>query len=402
MLKSFRVDNFKSLVNLAFEPAGLNLLVGSNNAGKTNLCHALRFLSLTSKMPVNDAAAECTPEPWNLLNVYISSQSLTMAAVCELNLDGELLTFTYELTLVSQKAPTRPVRRSLFAVSKEILRISGGRFTDTILLENTAGQVRLLHEKRFLRDHGSGDESPYVDTTAPVDTTMLCRLYDLETNQRSNLFKRYLATWGYYSFEPSCLRNKTARRSRGTLEGDGSNLMSVLFNVHNSRPRLARKLIEATRLMDPRLDLFSFANPDPDHVYMFFEDRRGNKFGVDSVSDGTLRHLAMSYLVFSAGDDPDQAEGSPLIMIEEPENGIFVGHLREVFEKIEPSGRRGQFLFTSHNPYFIDLFDSALDGLFLVKGGEIYSSLIKPDRAKLSDRLGKFSLGEMHFRGLLE
>jgi len=38
-------------------------------------------------------------------------------------------------------------------------------------------------------------------------------------------------------------------------------------------------------------------------------------------------------------------------MIEEPENGVFVGHLKPLFEKIDPSGGHGQLLFTSHNPY---------------------------------------------------
>lgn len=194
MLKSFRVDNFKSLINLTFEPAGLNLLVGSNNAGKTNLCHALRFLSLSSRMPLDDAAAACTAEPWNLLNVYIPKQSLNLAATCELSLGDEILSFTYELTLVSQKGARVQTRGRPFAVSMEVLKLSGGKFADTLLLENKDGQVRLLHEKRFLKGLASGSEPVYVDTVAPTDATMLYRLYDLETNQRSNLFKRYLGS----------------------------------------------------------------------------------------------------------------------------------------------------------------------------------------------------------------
>ena len=62
MLKLFRVSNFKSLINVEVRPTGLNLLVGPNNAGKTNLCHALRFLALTSRMSLDDAARHCTAE----------------------------------------------------------------------------------------------------------------------------------------------------------------------------------------------------------------------------------------------------------------------------------------------------------------------------------------------------
>ena len=45
MLQEFRVDNFKSLINVAFKPQATNLLLGMNNSGKTNLCQALRFVS---------------------------------------------------------------------------------------------------------------------------------------------------------------------------------------------------------------------------------------------------------------------------------------------------------------------------------------------------------------------
>jgi len=402
MLSSFTVDNFKSLVNVTFQPKGVNVIVGPNNAGKTNLCQALNFLSLTSRLSLDDAAAACTAEPWNLLNVYVPNRSVSLTATCELTLAEENLVFTYELTLNSQTGMRAETRGRPLAISEEVLRLSGGRFADTILLENRNGQVRLLHEKRFLKGLSSGSEPAYVDTVAPTDGTMLCRLYDLETNQRANLFKRYLNSWGYYNFDATRLRNKQARAMEEVLEGTGANLSSVMFNLHNGRPRIERDLIEAVKLLEPRLDLLSFQTPDPEHVYMFFEDKRANKFGVDNISDGTLRYLAMSYLILAGRERINAVGGAPVITIEEPENGIFVGYLRNLFERIEPSGRQGQFIFTSHNPYFIDLFDGSVEGLFVVKAGETHSILAKPNPASLRDRLGKFSLGEMHFRGLLE
>ena len=43
MLKEIWVDNYKTLVNIAVKPRRLNLLLGRNNSGKTNLSQALRF-----------------------------------------------------------------------------------------------------------------------------------------------------------------------------------------------------------------------------------------------------------------------------------------------------------------------------------------------------------------------
>lgn len=103
MLERFRVNNFKSLINVEFHPAGLNLLVGANNAGKTNICHALRFLALTTRMPLDDAARRCTAEPWNLLNVYAGDDTLDLEADCTLRSEGEVMKFTYRLLLAGER-----------------------------------------------------------------------------------------------------------------------------------------------------------------------------------------------------------------------------------------------------------------------------------------------------------
>jgi len=393
MLNWFRVSNFKSLIDVEFCPAGINLLVGPNNAGKTNLCHALRFLTLTARMPLDDAARQCTAEPWNLLNVYAGSDVLNLEAGCTLT--GGLLHFRYELRLTGDRNAKSKAISPPFRVLSESLRVMGGALGDRMLLENSGGKVKLLHEQSDRAD-------PYVQTTAPTETTMLFRLYDLETNRTANAFKRYLSSWGYYNFDPGELRSNVATPMDRVLEPSGSNLCSVLFTLHNERPRDERKLVEAAKLVEPRLDLISFQSPDPEHVYMFFEDRENHKFGVQNLSDGTLRFLAMCFLIVANRPTADGPPAPPVIMIEEPENGIFVAHLKPLFEKIDPSGAGGQFVFTSHNPYFIDLFDGALEGLHVVKSEPTRTKVLRPDPAKIRERLGKFSLGEMHFRGLLE
>lgn len=393
MLDRFWVTNFKSLVNVEFRPAGVNLLVGANNAGKTNLCHALRFLALSARMPLDEAAKSCTAEPWNLPNVYGGGETIELQAECTLTLEAERLRFIYSLRLGVQRASRgRPAGRP-FSVHSESLRVTGGPYVDQVLLENTGGDVRLLHE-------GTND---YVVTTAPPSATMLYRLFDLQTNRRANLFKRFLGSWGYYSLDPAKLRANEAAPMERILEPTGSNLSSVLFTLNNEEPRDKQKLEEAVKLVEPRLDLISFQSPDPDHVYMFFQDSQRHRFGVHNVSDGTLRYLAMCFLLLASGPrDGADLPAPPLVMIEEPENGVYVGHLKPLFQRIDPSGAGGQFIFTSHNPYFIDLFDGGLDGLHVVKMGAGHSTLVRPDPARIQELLGKFSLGELHFRGLLE
>ncbi|MGH9844984.1 MAG: AAA family ATPase, partial [Blastocatellia bacterium] len=95
----------------------------------------------------------------------------------------------------------------------------------------------------------------------------------------------------------------------------------------------------------------------------------------------------------------DQAGGS-LVIIEEPETGLFVGHLKDLLSLIGSSGN-GQFIFTSHSPYFIDLFDGMLEGVTVARRGEKSSTLAPLDVNRVRKQLEQMPLGEMHFRELL-
>lgn len=394
MLKRFYVSNFKSLLNFEFRPVGLNLLIGPNNAGKTNLCSAIRFLGLSATMPLEAAIRAAAGEPWNIANVYVSERSLEFHADAALSHDGAQFEFSYRLELAAQR-DSATGQRSL-SVAEEFLELTGGQFQQVPLIENRGGQVRLLHEQRFLDGHAE----PFVETTAPPYTTMLCRLYDLQTNQRANQFKSCLQAWQYFNLSPWALRAPGVVRDEPGLMPDGRNLSRTFFALHNERPRSEKRIVEAVKALEPKLDLFSYSSPDPESVFLFLEDEEENRFGTQSVSDGTLRFMAMTYLILSAAETEDPAV-QPLFLIEEPENGLYVGNLKPLLERIDRSGRKGQFVFTTHSPYFIDLFDSDIEGLHLIKPGRPSSMLIKPDPDKVRKLLDEMPLGEQHYREML-
>lgn len=160
---------------------------------------------------------------------------------------------------------------------------------------------------------------------------MLSRLYDLKDNPRANLFKNYLASWLYYDLDSQQLRRPEARLLDAVLNPDGGNLASVLFSLKNANERLYRRLIEITqRSVEPRLELLSFFSPAENQVFMFGEDAAGHRFGPATMSNGTLRFLALAYVLLTT-DAQDQPGAAPLVIVEEPETGLFVGHLKDLF-----------------------------------------------------------------------
>lgn len=399
MVRRIYINNFKSLLNFEFKPLSLNLLIGQNNAGKTNLCSAIRFLGLTSFTTLENAALNALGETWNLANVFVETARIEFELECSLPFQGEALDYRYRLEIDAETDAA--LGRQSLRVVKEELTVSGVEvFQDALLLENRGQHARLLHEEGVIQRRP--DAPYYVEVRGPDDATMLSRLFDLENNRRANLFKRSLRSWVYYNLSPDALRSPEAIREHAFLRHDGANLSRVMFALHNEDPRTEKKLVDALRLLEPKLDLFSYRSPDPEHVYIFLEDAAGHRFGTRSMSDGTLRYLAMLYLVHTTSLRPGLASIRPLIMIEEPENGLYVGFLKPLIESIQQNGAEAaQFIFTSHNPYFIDLFDQHIEGIHVIKPGKPSSAITRPDLEKTKLMLSEMALGEMHFHEML-
>lgn len=373
MLKSFRIGNFRNLVNVEFRPVGRNLLVGPNNAGKTNLCAALRFLSLSARLDLASAVQQAVGETWNLSNVYVTSPILEFELSATI-LDGEeSVDFEYVLKVRVDKTASQP-RATPSVVSEE-------------LRANVSGNSHCLIR-------------PRPQTILGSDATQLSRAFDTGPRERTALFKQYLQSWAYYSLDPSALRSPFSTEKPALLP-DGTGLSRVLFALHNEQPRVEKKIIAALRAIEPKADVFVYQSPDPQSVFVSMEDQEGHRFGMHSFSDGTLRYLAIAHIIHSVAESMATKGYAPLIIIEEPANGLYVGQLKPLMEKIDPSGNSGQFIFTSHSPYFIDLFEKDLKGVHVLKPGKPSAVLTVPDEQKVGKLLEEMPLGELHFREML-
>jgi predicted ATPase len=389
MLCKFTVNNFKSLINVTYEPGAVNLLIGVNNSGKTNLCQALRFLSRTARKQEETLWSirhDVIGSDWPMHNVYFDHPTIDLGCTCELMVDGETLTFHYSLKLLA----VIPIQ-----LGTERLQAFGGPFGSggTTLLENEAGEIRLLNEERYLK--GDPPDACYQDTTAEKIATMLSRLHDWRANQRAIAFREYLAGWQYYDLDPRRLRDDRFD-SQAWVSLDGSNLASVLFHLKNRDERRYRRLLELVQKIERRLDALNFTTVG-ERIQMQLTDIQDHRFDLASISNGTLRFMALCYIILNNA----RQSSPPLTIIEEPENGLYVRYLKPLFELIDPTGANGQYIFTSHSPYFIDLFDAYLENVMLMEDRGTYSALIRPDPAQVRKYLEEMPLGELHFREML-
>jgi predicted ATPase len=389
MLKEFTVNNFRLLLNVTFRPREINLIIGKNNCGKTTLVRALHFLATTSRASLDKSADIVAGSRIGLTNFGFSSALIDFHLKASVPFEDEELTFTYDLRMTAPKR--QEVARNL-EVEIEKLVVTGKKFDGVTLIENTRGSTRILHEADYLKG-----QATHIRMDTRRDATMLCHLFDMGVNARSIAFKNYLSSWQYFEFSSEALRGPEHDPFRRNLHADARNLASVLYHMKTSDELAYRKLLEHVKKIDDSIEAVNFQIGVEGYVFMYFTDVAGHSVSAGIISPGTLRFVAIACAMLSQKEKP---EGS-LITIEEPENGIFAGLLKEIVDMALQAPSRPQIIFTSHSPYFIDLFDTRLESVFFMRRDRYQSTIVQPDPAKIKKWLEHFPLGDQHYREML-
>jgi predicted ATPase len=340
MLERLKLHNFRTFLN-------------ADLSGKTNLARAMRFLSSSSYLDLQNTAAIVPGYISELGNWHLNSDTIELSCTCTLHQDNEERLYTYDLALritASLESPGQLMLR----VARERLCLDAPGFDNAILLDNNGIEAKMLHEENHLK------KQPFAaKTLAPKDATMLCKLYEMDSNRRAIAFRRYLGTWIPYSLNPESMRfgwgNKTAQTN--WLYPSGENLSQVVYQMKNQDEIRYRKLLEHVRLIEPALEAINFSPTPGQSPFPFVVLKDRTEASWSGLSDGTLRLIAFAWIIESSGGLTSRTSSPSLVVIEEPENGIAPAVLRQFFDLFEERAPRTQFIFTSHSPYFIDLFD---------------------------------------------
>jgi len=378
MLTKLRLHNFRTYLNAEIEFKQRHLLIGRNNSGKTNLVSAIRFLGVSSMDDLSVAATWVPGGISEMRNWYLDKDTIEMSCVCELDYQGELCEFTYELAM--RPAPSAGAGSSgplELSVTQERLSLRSRSFADVVLLDNDGHEAKMLHEEQ----QAQGIELPYTPRTlAPRNATMLSKLYELDTNRRAILFRRFLGLWMYHTLSPHSMRvGWRGNTTNGfVLNQLGGNLANVLFQLKNQDEMRYRRLVEHVRMLEPGLEAINFMTSGESVVPSVALRGRPRAEWV-GLSDGTIRLLALAYLIEIGGLYPNSLWPVPTLqIIEEPENGIAPTLLGKVFDLFEERAPNAQFILTSHSPYVIDRFDGSRECVTLLRRKEERTEIVSP------------------------
>jgi predicted ATPase len=359
MLTRLRVNGFKNLKDVDLKFGAFTCIAGPNGVGKSNLFDAILFLSDLSSMPIVKAAGRARgtngrASDFSCLFARNRKQiDELMEFVVEMIVPGEVVddfdrsakptaTFLeYTLTLRLNRDAGDAFSRDPISIEKEELRAQSSSQSDRLLEFPERKQL----PKRFIFGPGKRT-TPFISTDDESEPGLL--LYgerglggrptkvparkspqtvlsgvNSASHPTALAVRREMQSWRLLQLEPTALRKPDDFASDAHISAIGEHIPNTLV-------RLERNDQVATRLADLIPGVMS-VDVDSDEVRqqrtVQVTMQGGQQYSASSLSDGTLRFLALSVLA----SDP---KATGLTCMEEPENGIHPLRIPEMLKLV--------------------------------------------------------------------
>jgi predicted ATPase len=332
MIKSLRIKNFKNFRDAEFDVRPLNVFVGPNGTGKSNLGNFLLMLSFLSSGPFSSAFG---PGPFTFRQTLSrrekgdpNPQDLDLHFEVTLEVDG----LNYNYTLIFTE-----LRRNEYLIKEETLQEVQGEILFTI------GDVKARESKMAQMKKGHAWN---------------------EAERRIRSVAQYLSKIKRYRFVPDLIKKPSAVQDSYLLDHTGENLAAVIYYLEKNHAENFHKIVQEVKRTVPGVKrIFTPHLGDPHQVGIGVEeDNKSGYFVGPQLSDGFLVFLALCTL-FNLPDQPR------IFFIEEPETYLNPNRLRVLYglmHRFQAANASKQVLMSSHSPYFIDWSDERPEELTLM------------------------------------
>ena len=201
---------------------------------------------------------------------------------------------------------------------------------------------------------------------------------------------RFYRDWNFKRDKPPRL-SATVDSVQNYLLEDASNLGLVLSDLKN-RPPERRQILDRLRDFYPMIEDV-IPTLTGGMMQIFFHEK-GLSYPVPAtwLSDGSLRYLCL--LAVLCHPDPP-----PVICIEEPEIGLHPDVIPEVAKLLVEASSRSQIFVTTHSDILVDALTDAPEAVIVCEKSDGATQLRRLDKEELEPWLKKYRLGELWTSG---
>ena len=358
-LHRITVRGFKSIRSLEeFEVRGVNVLIGANGAGKSNLLDMFRSVS------------ELASGGWQ---AYVKQ-------------DGGA-----DALLYGGRRKTRSLEIALsFDRGHYYYSFSAEPAGDDLVL----GRERLspgateaaepVTARRLLSGRSSGWSAEDVREN----------LKDLAIYQLSTYALSGIRDWRVYHFvdtsRVSGMRCPQNVRDNLRLKADGSNLAPFLRFLRERHPGRLQDIVETVRIAAPFFGDFVYRKDVDERVELewYHRDDRNTPLGPRQISDGLLRFVCVATVLLQ----PPELQPDPII-IDEPELGLHPAALTLLAEMVQGASEARRVILSSQSADLVSEFEP--EDVVVVNRRDGESVFERLDSDALQDWLKEYSVGQL-------
>lgn len=315
-LKEVSITGYKTIRRLdAFQPGPLNVLIGSNGAGKSNFISFFRFMNWMLTPP-------------GQLQLYVGS-------------NGGASAFLFDGPGVTQQ-----VQGALK------LETGGGLNEYSFRLIYSAGDTFRFADERYRFDPtNSGAATNWVVLTPGVaEAEIINRAEAGEATARmTNQLIRGCIIYQFHN--TSRVKQRWNMDDNRWLKEDGANLAPFLLRLKDQETKAYQRIVSTMRQLVPFFADFVLEPLGDSLLLQWREVGSDVVFASYQASDGMLRLMSLLALLLQPEDDvPD------VLFIDEPELGLHPQAVEVVASLLKPVSLNRQVFVATQSPFMVDQF----------------------------------------------
>lgn len=352
-LDRLTITGFKSIRELVdFELGDLNVFIGGNGAGKSNLVDFFRLLQSV----VNGSLLEFVDEKGGVSDLLHRGRKKTERMIFEMRFGERGYRFA-----IKPGASENPI---------------------------------LCNEARY---HEYGTNGRWWELGDSVDcASLLAR--EAKSHNRDNEYSRpvfdAISSWQVYHVHDTSktagMRHYEIVQHNQRLEMDASNIAPYLLRLRTKEFRAYQDILNAIRVVMPFFDDFLLTVEEKGQKELVRLDwkERGSSFPMQPyhLSDGSIRFICLAAALL-------QPDPPSTIVIDEPELGLHPAGVAVLAELMRDAAQRTQLIVSTQSSGLVDHF--RVDDIVVVNRKDGASTFERLRKSDLSAWLETYSVGEL-------
>lgn len=390
MIERITLKNFKSLGNVDLELKNLNVLIGPNASGKSNLLSFFRLLKEGANERLSMAVNRMGGIS-NLINYQTDSYNKRFGWQITIS----TLNSQYEYTgRISQKG------QSGYQVLSETIQGKS--------LEQKNGYFPYFFSSgqggEGIKEQQGSENQRSFDEDLSDQELIISQIRDRIRYPHLANIRTTLADWQiYHGFGESAL--ETIRGPQlftvvdpFRLDPLGRNLLSIVQQLANERryEKINERLNDTMRAVFPDfIKLYTPTSAGGMGSLFYGSENHEESIPALNMSDGQLRFLGLVIVLLLA----DLPNPPSLIVIDEPEIGMHPKMVEVFAELLQSASEKTQIIVTTHSPQLVDRVKP--EDVVTVTMHEGKTTLERLSKPNLSEWLEHYTLGKLWTMGAL-